>query len=233
MSLLEIQDIHTYYGESYILQGVSLAVEEGSLVALVGRNGVGKTTLIHSIIGFSPPKRGKIIFRGQDITHWQPFRIARLGISLVPQGRRIFSSLTTRENLEVGARRQGNAWWSLDKVLAIFPQLQGRLRSRGGQLSGGEQQMLATGRALMNNPTLLLLDEPSTGLAPMVVQELGRIILDLEGLGTSILLVEQNLPFALKLADYVYVMSKGTIVHQSTPRELEENTEVKLRYLGV
>ena len=237
--ILEVRDIHTYYGESHVLQGVSLDVPEGRVVALLGRNGVGKTTLIRSIIGFTPPRRGSIRYRGSDIAGLPSHRIARLGIGLVPQGRRVFPSLDVGEHLTVNARRPVEsgtsraAPWTLDRVLGLFPRLRERLRNRGNALSGGEQQMLATGRALVTNPDLLLLDEPTEGLAPLIVRELGRIISDLRADGISILLVEQNLGFALDLADHVYVLSKGTIVHASTPQELIDNEDVKARYLGV
>jgi branched-chain amino acid transport system ATP-binding protein len=233
MSLLEVQDIHTYYLDSYVLQGVSLKVEKGTVVVILGRNGVGKTTLIRSIIGFNPPRRGKVIYQGQDITHQESFRSVRLGIGLVPQGRRIFSSLTVKENIEIAAKKQGASPWTLDRLLSLFPQLRGRLYTRGGKLSGGEQQMLACSRALIGNPDLLLMDEPSEGLSPIVIQEIGRIIDEIKARGLSILLVEQNFSFALKLADYVYVMSKGTIVYESEPKELWENIEIKSSYLGI
>jgi branched-chain amino acid transport system ATP-binding protein len=237
--ILEVRDIHTYYGESHVLQGVTLGVPEGRVVALLGRNGVGKTTLIRSIIGFTPPRRGSIRYRGAEIAGLPSHRIARLGIGLVPQGRRVFPSLDVGEHLTVNARRPGEATrprsapWTLDRVVGLFPRLRERLRNRGNALSGGEQQMLVTGRALVTNPDLLLLDEPTEGLAPLIVRELGRIISDLRAEGISILLVEQNLGFALDLADHVYVLSKGAIVHASTPAELIANDAVKARYLGV
>jgi branched-chain amino acid transport system ATP-binding protein len=233
MSLLEVQDIHTYYQDSYVLQGLSLKVDKGTVVVILGRNGVGKTTLIRSIIGFNPPRRGRIIYQGHDITHQESFRNVRLGIGLVPQGRRIFSSLTVKENIEIASQRQGDSPWTLDRLLSLFPQLRGRLYTRGGKLSGGEQQMLACSRALIGNPDLLLMDEPSEGLSPIVIQEIGRIIDEIKARGLSILLVEQNFSFALKLADYVYVMSKGTIVYESEPKELWENIEIKSSYLGI
>lgn len=233
MSLLEVQDIHTYYGDSYVLKGVNLRVGRGALVAVLGRNGVGKTTLIRSIMGLTPPRRGKILYQGEDITHLPTFRIAQLGVGLVPQGRRIFSSLTTKENMVVAARSRGDPGWSMERVLMRFPSLKSLLETRGMKLSGGEQQMLAFGRALMGNAGFLLLDEPTEGLAPLLVAEIGEIIKELKEQGISMLLVEQNLPFVLKLADRVYVMSKGVIVHESGPKELEENAEVKLRHLGV
>jgi branched-chain amino acid transport system ATP-binding protein len=231
--MLELADVHTYYGDSHVLQGVSLEVPEGRVVALLGRNGVGKTTLIRSIIGFTPPRRGSIRYRGVEIAGFPSYRIARLGIGLIPQGRRVFPSLDVVEHLTVNARAGRRGGWSLDRVLALFPRLRERQRNRGNALSGGEQQMLATGRALVGNPELLLMDEPSEGLAPLMVRELGRIIAELRTGGISILLVEQNLGFALDLADHVYVLSKGTIVHSCAPAELMANDEVKSRYLGV
>ena len=231
--MLEVEDIHTYYGDSYVLQGVSLRVDQGQVVALLGRNGVGKTTLIRSIIGFTPPRRGAIRFKGTEITRFPSYQIARMGIGLIPQGRRIFPSLDVREHLEVVARPRDGSGWSMKAVLALFPRLRERLRNRGNTLSGGEQQMLATGRALVCNPDLLLMDEPSEGLAPLLVQELGRIIRELKANRISILLVEQNLAFALGLADYVYILSKGKIVHASSPEELLRDDAAKSRYLGV
>jgi len=229
--MLSIRDVHTYYGDSYVLQGVSLELQPGQVVALLGRNGVGKTTLVRSIIGLTPPKRGTIRFQDTDITRMPAHRIARMGIGLVPQGRHVFRSLTVKEHLQVTARGQGR--WDFDTVVELFPNLQERLRSLAGKLSGGEQQMLAAGRALVGNPALLLMDEPTEGLAPMMVRELGRAIESLKQAGTSILLVEQQLAFALRHADVVFIMSKGRIVHQCTPAELASDAQTKTRYLGV
>jgi branched-chain amino acid transport system ATP-binding protein len=232
--MLKLVDIHTYYGESYVLRGVSLGVSEGSVVALLGRNGMGKTTTIRSIIGLTPPRRGKVFYREKEMTTLPPEKIAKLGIGLVPQGRYIFPSLSVTENLTMAARGAGKAdSWSLDKVYALFPILRERSNCRGTLLSGGEQQMLAIGRALMTNPQLILMDEPSEGLAPMIVKEVGKIIYQLKQKGFSILLVEQNLPMALKVADYLYILSNGKIVHESTPVQLRSNDEVKARHLGV
>jgi len=232
--MLEVADIHTYYGESNILKGVSLEVKEGSVVALLGRNGMGKTTTIRSIIGFTPPRRGTVRFNGKDITGLQPYQIAQMGIGLIPQGRCIFPSLSVEEYLTMAARTRGTAEaWSLDRVYPLFPILKERANYKGNLLSGGEQQMLTIARALMTNPDLLLMDEPSEGLAPTIVQAVGQVISQLKQSGFSILLVEQNLPMALGVADYVYLISKGVVVYQSTPEELEGNEEAKAKYLGV
>ncbi len=232
--MLKLVDIHTYYGESYVLQGTSLEVKEGSVVALLGYNGMGKTTTIRSIIGFTPPRRGVVLFKGKDITGLPSYQIAQMGMGLVPQGRYIFPSLSVKENLTVAATTRGKTdAWTLDTVYSHFPLLKERAKLGGSRLSGGEQQMLAIGRALMTNPDLLLLDEPSEGLAPLLVQEIGHIIGQLKESGLSILLVEQNFPMALAVADYSYVISKGVIVHESTPEELRGNEEVKTKYLGV
>jgi branched-chain amino acid transport system ATP-binding protein len=229
--MLRVQDIHTYYRDSYILQGVTLELKPGQVVALLGRNGVGKTTLARSIVGLTPAKHGNILFKDIDITHMPAHRIARLGIGLVPQGRRVFRSLTVREHLQVTARGHGR--WTLERIIELFPNLHERLRSLAGKLSGGEQQMLAAGRALVGNPTLLVMDEPTEGLAPLMVRELGSAIESLKQAGTSILLIEQQLAFALRYADIVFIMSKGRIVHQCTPAELAADAETKARYLGV
>jgi branched-chain amino acid transport system ATP-binding protein len=230
--VLEVKDIHTYYGDSYILQGVSLKVDQGSIVGILGRNGVGKTTLIRSIIGFTPPRRGQVIFKGTDITFLPSHKIAKMGIGLVPQGRRVFKSLNVRENLTVTAINRGQGW-SLNRIYQLFPALRERERQKAGKLSGGEQQMLATARGIRGEPELMLMDEPSEGLAPLMVRELGRIIRQLKEEGFSFLLVEQNFAFALKVADYICVMSKGMIVYKSTPEELQHNEEIKSQYIGV
>ncbi len=231
--MLKIIDIHTYYGDSYVLQGVSLDVGKEAVVALLGRNGVGKTTLVRSIVGFTPPRRGQILFNGTDITHVAAYKIVRMQMGLVPQGRRIFPSLTVKENLSIAARSAGGQTWNFERVFALFPRLKERGHHRGNELSGGEQQMLAIARALISNPVFLLMDEPTEGLAPVLVREVGDAIRRLKEEGLSIFLVEQNLSFAMKFADYTHVMSKGKIVHSSTPKELWENRETKEHYLGV
>jgi len=231
--MLKILDIHTYYGDSYVLQGVSLEIAKGTVVALLGRNGVGKTTLIRSIIGFTPARRGQVLFNDRDITHLAAYKIIHLRMGLVPQGRRIFPSLTVKENLAIATRGSDVQGWDFSKIYALFPRLEERRNQRANTLSGGEQQMLAIARALISNPLFLLMDEPTEGLAPVLVREVGDVILRLKGGGLSIFLVEQNLSFAKKFADHTHVMSKGKIVHSSTPAELWENREVKERYLGV
>jgi branched-chain amino acid transport system ATP-binding protein len=230
--MLEVREVHTYYGHSYVLQGVSLRVNEGQVVGLLGRNGMGKTTLIRSIIGFTPPRQGRVVFQGTDITGWSGNRAVDLGLGLVPQGRRVFPSLSVGENLEVAAR-PGRGPWTADAVMDLFPRLRERIETRAGKLSGGEQQMLAIARALMTNPKLLLMDEPTEGLAPLLVREVGRVIADLKARGQAILLVEQNLPLALGVADHVHVLSRGRIVHSSGPQELWQNETVKQNYLGL
>jgi branched-chain amino acid transport system ATP-binding protein len=236
MVMLRVDDIHTYYGDSHVLQGVSLEVRPGTVAALLGRNGMGKTTLIRSIIGFARPRRGQVLFGDREITRLPSHEIARLGIGLVPQGRRIFPSLTVLEHLSVAARHdgaQGAPAWTTERVLELYPRLRERQGHRGSMLSGGEQQMLAIARALTTNPRLLLMDEPSEGLAPLLVRELGASIGRLRAGGLSILLVEQNLPMALGIADEAYVMSKGRVVYHGTPGALAADATVKHQYLGV
>ncbi|HEX5530985.1 MAG TPA: ABC transporter ATP-binding protein [Methylomirabilota bacterium] len=228
--MLDVEAIHTYYGDSHVLHGVSLRVGAGEAVAVLGRNGAGKTTAIRSIAGFTPPRAGRVVFEGEAIERWPAYRIARRGLAVVPQGRRIFAPLSVRENLLLGARAQG---FTLERIYALFPRLREREEQSGGTLSGGEQQMLAIGRALLTNSRLILLDEPSEGLAPLIVREIGRILLALKAERLSLLLVEQNYHLALRVADRVYVMSKGQIVWEGTPAGLEADEEVKRRYLGV
>jgi branched-chain amino acid transport system ATP-binding protein len=230
--MLDVEEIHTYYGDSYVLQGISLRIEPGQVVGIVGRNGMGKTTLIRSIVGFTPPRRGRVRFKSRDITGWASNHVVGLGLGLVPQGRRIFASLSVYENLAV-ALNDKKGPWTLDRVMELFPRLRERAQNRAGKLSGGEQQMLAIGRALMTNPELLLMDEPTEGLAPLLVREVGRVIERLKGEGLSILLVEQNLPLALRIVDHVHVLSRGRIVYSGAPTELEKDREVKARYLGL
>jgi branched-chain amino acid transport system ATP-binding protein len=231
--MLEVSNIHTYYGESHVLQGISLTVEKGSLSVLLGRNGMGKTTTIRSIIGFTPPRVGEIKFQGDKIESLPSFQISRMGVGISPQGRGIFPNLTVKENLTMAAREGGSGKWTLEKIYSLFPRLKERSTSMGGNLSGGEQQMLSIGRALMTNPKLLLLDEPSEGLSPIMVQEVKAIILRLKEEGLSMLMVEQNLSMALSVADKVYILNKGQVVYEGTPAELKENKEIKSHYLGM
>jgi branched-chain amino acid transport system ATP-binding protein len=230
--MLEVRDIHTYYGDSHVLQGVSLSMTRGQVVGILGRNGMGKTTLIRSIIGFTPPRRGQILFKDRDITAWSSNRAVGLGLGLVPQGRRVFPSLSVMENLTVAVKGDSGPW-TVARVFELFPRLRERGAHRAGKLSGGEQQMLAIARALMTNPELLLMDEPTEGLAPLLVREVGRVIESLKAQGLSILLVEQNLPLALRVADHVHVLSRGRVVHSSAPDALWRNEEIKSRYLGL
>ena len=231
--MLELVNIHTYYGKSYILQGVSLKVEEGSVVAMLGRNGMGKTTTIRSIIGLNPPRRGVVRFKGKDITNLAPHRIARMGIGVVPQGRQIFPSLSVTENLTMAARAsRKHESWSIDSVYSLFPILKVRAKNKGTLLSGGEQQMLAIGRALMTNPNLILMDEPSEGLAPIIVQEVGNIINELKTSGFSILLVEQNAKKALQVSNRAYVLELGKVALKGLSSDLLLSDEVRTSYLG-
>jgi branched-chain amino acid transport system ATP-binding protein len=231
--MLEVRDIETYYGSSYVLQGVSLDVPDRSLVALLGRNGVGKTTLVRSIMGLTPAAAGSIVLAGVDITAAATHRITRMGVGLVPQGRLIFPTLTVEENLTIGVRPSRQGDWTLERAFALFPHLAARRRNRGNQLSVGEQQMLAIGRALMTNPRLLLLDEPSEGLAPMLVRQVAQTIRRLRTEGMSILLVEQNLRLALELADTVYIMTKGRVVYEGLPDQLAKDERTKEQLLGI
>ena len=233
MSMLEVEDVHTYYEHSHILQGLSLHAEAGSVTAILGRNGVGKTTLIRSIIGFTPPRTGHIRFAGEPIERLPSYEIARRGVGLVPQGRRIFPSLTVQENLQIGAAGGNRGRWTLAGVYELFPALHARIQNYGGQLSGGEQQMLAIGRALMSNPTLLLMDEPSEGLAPLIVRGLSDTMAQLKATGLAIVLVEQNLPLALAVADTAFIISKGRIVYHGSPDEVRGDEEIRTKYLGV
>ena len=229
--MLEVRGVHTYYGESHVLHGVDLTLSAGTVGVLLGRNGVGKTTLIRTIAGQTPPRAGEVLYRGEALHKLAAHEIARRGIGLVPQGRRVYPSLTVEENLTVHARPGGD--WNLQAVYDVFPRLFERRHNRGNQLSGGEQQMLAIGRALMTNPTLMLLDEPTEGLAPLLVQEVGRVLKQLKDKGLTLLVVEQNLSLALSIADIVYVMGKGTLVFTGTVDEFRQAEDIKRRYLSV
>ena len=229
--ILEVKGIDTFYGLGHILHGLSLGVAEGEVVALLGRNGAGKTTTLRSVTGLTPPKKGEILYKGRNIAGLDAHRISQSGIALVPETRGIFSYLTTRENLSI-AQRKGSRW-QMDTVLGRFPALRERLESKGHLLSGGEQEMLAIARALMTGPDLLLLDEPSQGLAPLVVSAVMDTIRELKKQRVSMLLVEQNAEMALQLADRVYVVDHGTVVFEGTPERLRADHQVTATYLGV
>jgi branched-chain amino acid transport system ATP-binding protein len=230
---LALDHVNTYYGESHILHDVSFALPAGRVLALLGRNGVGKTTTIRSIIGFTPPRRGEIRLWGEPIARLVPEVVARKGIGLVPQGRAVFPSLTVRENLTVAARGAAGARWTVESVVEVFPRLAGRQRQLGGTLSGGEQQMLAIGRALMTNPRVLLMDEPSEGLAPTIVAEVHRVLLELKAGGLSILLVEQNTRLALSVADAVVILDRGRVVFAGDPAAIRDDERFLALHLGV
>jgi branched-chain amino acid transport system ATP-binding protein len=235
-ALLSVREIHTYYGDSYVLQGLSLEQASGTIVAILGRNGMGKTTFIRSVAGLTPPREGEIRFHGQSLGGRPPYAIAQSGIALVPQGRRIFRSLSVRENLLLptsGLARARAGRWNLDAVLAQFPQLAERIHHPGGALSGGEQQMLAVGRALMANPDLILMDEPSEGLSPKLIQQIESIMKSMREHGHAVLLVEQNFALAMAVADYIHVVSAGRFVFEGTPAALDKAPEVLEQHLGI
>ncbi len=236
--MLKLVDVNTYYGDSHILQGVSLSVKRGHVVTVLGRNGVGKTTLLHSVVSFAKPSKGRILINDEDVTNLTTHQIMRKGLTLVPQGRRVFQSLTVAENLTIPFRcppQEGgpNQAWEIEKIYDTFPTLRARRHQRAGNLSGGEQQMLAMGRALVSGPRILLLDEPSEGLAPVIVQQISEVIAQLAKQRIAVLLVEQNFNMALKLATRIFVMSRGRIVHESSPEDLAHNQEIKARFLGM
>ncbi|MCX8111177.1 MAG: ABC transporter ATP-binding protein, partial [Syntrophorhabdaceae bacterium] len=229
--MLDVASIHTYYGLSHILFDVSLKVDKGEVVGLLGRNGAGKSTTMRSIMGLTPPREGKIIFKGEDITGEKPFKLFRKGIGYVPDDRRVFADLSVDDNLEIVYQRDSK--WSKQRVYELFPALEEIKSRRAGNLSGGEQQMLTIARALMGSPELLLLDEPTEGLAPLIVRDLEEQILKLKKAGISILLSEQNIKSALKLIDRAYIIDNGRIRYEGTASELDANEEVKKRYLMV
>ncbi|WP_151448643.1 ABC transporter ATP-binding protein [Lacisediminimonas profundi] len=230
--MLQLESVNTHYGSSHILQGVNMQVNEGEVVCLLGRNGAGKTTTVSSIVGFAPPSSGNITFKGVDITRMPVERRARAGIALVPQGRRVFPMLTVRENLEVGKRPLPGGW-DLERVYAMFPRLKERMGNLGSNLSGGEQQMVAIGRALMANPSLILMDEPSEGLAPLIIEEMYRHIEQIARDGTAILLVEHSLDQAIRMASRIYIMNKGSIMFETNdPNELTQETRHRLLGVG-
>jgi len=234
-ALLSVEELHTYYGEAHILQGVSVEVGEGEVVTLIGRNGAGKTTTLRSIMGIAPPRRGRVRFRGDDVTRLGPHEIARRGIAWVPEERRILPNLSVLENLRLGMLGGGvrDGAGLIDEVLAYFPRLRERIDSRGRFLSGGEQQMLAIARGLVARPGVMLVDEPTEGLAPMLVQNLTEILSQINRRGTTILLVEQTLEVALALSHRLYVMDQGRIQFHGTPDELRREPTVQQRFLGV
>jgi branched-chain amino acid transport system ATP-binding protein len=227
---LTAEGLHTYYGKSHILHGVSLEVAEGKITALLGRNGAGKTTTLRSLMGLTPAREGKITVFGQDVTHWPTFRIAAQGgVGYVPEGRRIFANLSVEENLKVPFDRAGP--WTIERIYQLFPRLEERKLNRGRQLSGGEQEMLSIGRALLLNPRLLILDEPSQGLAPLIVREVFRIVQQMKTEGISVLLVEQNARMSLEIADNAYVLDDGIVVYSGSARELAAD-EARVRALA-
>jgi branched-chain amino acid transport system ATP-binding protein len=215
---LRAEGLQTYYGKSHILHGVDLAVAEGKITALLGRNGAGKTTTLRSLVGLTPPRQGRVTIFGTDTTHWPPYRIAASGVGYVPEGRRIFANLSVEENLKVPLERPGP--WTIERIYGLFPRLGERRNNRGRQLSGGEQEMLSIGRALLLNPKLLILDEPSQGLAPLIVREVFRIVSQMREEGISVLLVEQNARMSLEIADHAFVLDDGSIVYSGPAREL-------------
>jgi branched-chain amino acid transport system ATP-binding protein len=234
--LLEVQDLNVYYGAIHALQGISFTVNEGEIVSLIGANGAGKSTTLRTVSGLIRPRKGSVTFKDQDITMMPAEQIVKLGIGQVPEGRKIFAPLTVRENLEMGAYTRNDPAeieQSMQRVFASFPRLKERIAQLGGTLSGGEQQMLATARGLMSRPTLLLLDEPSMGLSPILVEEIFRIIREINSQGTSILLVEQNALMALSVAHRAYVLETGRIVLEGDAKKLREDPKVKAAYLGV
>jgi branched-chain amino acid transport system ATP-binding protein len=235
MALLELASVNTFYGRSHILFDVSLSVEKGEVVSLLGRNGAGKSTTLRSVIGLTPPQTGEVSFRGERISGLRPYQICRKGVGFVPEDRRCFPDLTVRENLEVAVRRekQTSSPWTVEKVYSLFPRLQEREKNLGSQLSGGEQQMLTIARTLMTNPDLLLLDEPSEGLAPLIVALLADMIIRIRAEGVTVLLAEQNLHFCAKVADRGYVIDKGSVKYEGKMSDLLGNEEIKEKYLAV
>jgi branched-chain amino acid transport system ATP-binding protein len=234
--MLELDNVHAYYGDSHILHGVSLSVGKGEVVCLLGRNGAGKTTTILTVMGYLHPRGGRVRYGGRDIGALPPYAVSRLGVGFVPQERGIFPSLTVRENLTVFARasaKNRSNGWTLERIFDLFPNLKARERNLGFQLSGGEQQMLSIARALMLNPELLVLDEPSEGLAPMIVEEIVRVLRGLKSEGLAILLVEQNLRAAFAVGDRHHIMNKGAICFTGTSAQIESNEAVLREYLSV
>jgi len=223
MNMLEAEGLHTFYGKSHILHGVGLVVREGEIVTLLGRNGAGKTTTLRSIMGLTRAREGSVRIFGQETTAWQPYRIAASGVGYVPEGRRIFAALTVEENLKVPLERPGP--WTIPRIYGLFPRLEERRLSKGGQLSGGEQEMLAIARSLLLNPKLLLLDEPSQGLAPLIVQDVFNVVVAMRKEGMSVLLVEQNVRAAVEIADRAYVLDDGAVVYEGPAAEFAQDEE--------
>ncbi len=232
-TLLEVENLNTYYGDSHILKDLSFRIGRGETVALLGRNGVGKTTTLKSIVGWVPPRTGRVTFNGRDVTRREMMENARAGISLVPEERRIFTNLTVFENLKLAMVTAQRPGWSLQDVYDHFPRLQERAANKGDEISGGEKQMLAIARALVQDTKLLLLDEPTEGLAPLIVREVEAIVREIKAKGMTILLVEQNFYSALSVADRCYIIDQGTIKFEGTPTDLRGNTEILGRYLHV
>jgi len=234
--LLEVKDLNTYYGASHVLQGISLTLDQGEIVELLGRNGMGKSTALKSIMGLVEPRSGKVIFKGKDIAGYLPYKVARAGIGYVPEERRIFPNLSVLDNLSMGVKAgkagKGNGW-SLDRIFEHFPLLKERSNSKGAHLSGGEQQMLAIGRTLMGNPELLMVDEPTEGLSPLLVKEVRDMVAEINKVGVSILLVEHNLKVAMSLANRIYLMGKAHIGFAGDVQELEAKPEIREKYLEV
>ena len=230
--MLDVRDLYAAYGESMVLQGASVRVGAGQVAAVLGRNGVGKTTLIRAIGGLMPARGGTVMLKGENVTGLPAHEIARRGVGMVPQGRRVFPSLDVREHLLVGHRLGNASGWNLERVLALFPRLSERLRHKGGKLSGGEQAMLACGRALVGNPDVVLMDEPSEGLAPLLVRELARVIGELRAAGTAILLIEHDMDVALALAERVVVLHQGRVLAEGTQAEIRQDPRVAEIYLG-
>lgn len=237
--LLDVNGLNTYYGESHVLQNMSVAVDKGEIVALLGRNGMGKSTTLKSILGLVRPKSGTVIFQGKDITKFPPYKTAKAGIGYVPEERRIFPNLSVLDNLKMGikhglaAKTAGRNKWTIERIFDHFPFMKARTHQKGALLSGGEQQMLAIGRTLMGNPDLLLVDEPTEGLAPVTVKEVRDILEEINKAGVSILLVEHNLKVAMSLADRVYLMGKAHLGFTGTKAELEERPDIRAKYLEV
>jgi branched-chain amino acid transport system ATP-binding protein len=237
--LLEVKDLNTYYGESHVLQDISLSIEQGEIVALLGRNGMGKSTILKSIIGLVKPKSGTVIYKGKDLSGFFPFKVAREGIGYVPEERRIFPNLSLLDNLKIGikhgeaGKKPGQNKWTIERIFKHFPFMQARAHQKGALLSGGEQQMLAIGRTLMGNPELLLVDEPTEGLGPVTVKEVRDILEEINKAGVSILLVEHNLKMAMSLADRIYLLGKAHLGFSGTIKDLEARPDIRAKYLEV